>query len=273
MISYVAQDAGGANLVLHQALNDRSDKALYLFGYASEIANELGLDNWKKREFSDSFEKVVAGANGYAISNPERLLHKFQTSGIPIDGYLDGWDNLGNRFPGIKIRNYLVVDDISEKIAIDLFPGKVLRVENCYLINTLKSLASIRANLDGFTDSVLYLSRPKLNHTKYWPSHGEQCICSDLSLIHLHFRGQRIIVRDHPRLDSRLCIYDFPKENSVELCWSKGTKPLERDLAMSSIVVGAATPALYIAKEAGLTVFATELPKFPGASSIFNFLN
>jgi hypothetical protein len=272
MICYVAQDAGGANLVLHQALNDRADKALYLFGYASEMASELGLDSWTARKFSNSFEKVVAGANGHTISNPERLLNKFQTSGIPIDGYLDGWENLGNRFPGIKIRNYLVVDDVSEKIAINLFPGKVLRVENCYLTNTLKSLASIRANLEGFTDSVLYLSRPKLGNTKYSPSHGEQCICSDLSLIHLHFRGQRVIVRDHPRLDSRLCISDFSIENSLELSRSKGTKPLEQDLAMSSVVVGAATPALYIAKEAGLKVFATELPKFPGASSIFNFL-
>ena len=274
MIAYVAKDSGGANLVLHHALSSPNERSFYLFGIAKRIAFGLNIDYSNEESFSSLVSQVVSGANYPGeIGEMEKLLGKFQTHDIPIDGYLDGWEHLHNRFPEIKIRHYLVVDDYSESIARELYPGKVKRVNNYYLDSTLTKLYSLRDRMTEDPNSVLYLSRPNLVNKKRVTKHGINCICYDLQIIFLRLVPRSILVRDHPLLNSITCINDFSYSAGVKIIRTEGTSPLANDLAPCRVAVGAPTPALGIAKEAGLRVFALKNSASHQASLHFPILN
>lgn len=271
MIAFVAKDAGGANLVLHHALSIQTECKFYLFGIAKEIASELKIEQIVRNDSAKKLTHIISGANFPGeIGEQEILLGEFQAQGIPIDGYLDGWENLGNRFPGINVRNYLVVDDYSEARAKELYPGKVLRVKNFYLHSTLKEFYLLSKIIPQNPSGVLYLSRPKSKNSDSLEIHGKNCICTDLRTIEKSLSPTNIVVRDHPKLDSIICIREYSARKGLKISQSRGISSLANDLAKCSFAVGGPTPALGIAKDAGLKVYilgssqmSVGVPSFP----------
>jgi hypothetical protein len=274
VIAFVAKDSGGANLVLHHALSIQTECKFYLFGVAKEIAAELKIEQFKRNQSVNELTQIISGANFPGeIGEQEILLGKFQAQGIPIDGYLDGWENLANRFPGIDIRNYLVVDDYSEALARKLYPGKVLRVKNFYLHSTLNEFHSFSSIIPQNPNGVLYLSRPKLSDPGSQRLHGENCICTDLRTIEKSLSPTKIVVRDHPSLNSIICISEYSARKGLVICQSRGTSSLAKDLAQCSYAVGAPTPALGIAKDAGLKAYILSSSQMSAGAPSFPILS
>jgi len=274
VIVFVAKDAGGANLVLHHALAIASECHFYLFGIAREIAAELQIENLINSVSSNKVTHVISGANFPGeMGEMESLLGEFQAQGIPIDGYIDGWENLGNRFPGINIRNYLVVDDYSEALAKEIYRGKVLRIKNFYLDATLREFYLLRSTLEQNPKGLLYLSRPKLNQLGSYTLHGVNCICPDLQIIDKLLTPTYVIVRDHPLLDSTVCTIEFSVNKKIKISRSKGTSRLAKDLALCDTAVGALTPALGIARDAGLNVYTLDNSQLLSRAANFPILS
>lgn len=274
MIAFVAKDSGGANLVLHHALSIQTEYKLYLFGIAEKIASELKIEQFVRNQSVNKLTRIISGANFPGeIGEQEILLGEFQEQGIPIDGYLDGWQNLGNRFTGINIRNYLVVDEYSEALAKKLYPGKVLRVKNFYLHSTLKEFRLLSSIIPQNPSGVLYLSRPKLSDPGSQGLHGENCICTDLRTIEKSLLPAKIVVRDHPLLDSIICINEYSARKGLKISRSNGISPLAKDLAQCAFAVGAPTPALGIAKDAGLNTYILSSSQMSAGAPSFPILS
>ena len=274
MIGFVAKDSGGANLVLHHALSIQTECQFYLFGIAKKIASELKIEQVTRNRSVNELTHIIAGANFPGeIGELEILLSEFQAREIPIDGYLDGWENLGGRFPGINIRNYLVVDNYSEALAKKLYSGNVLRVKNFYLDTTIKEFNLLRSIIPQNPNGVLYFSRPKLSDPDSQWTHGKNCICSDLRIIEKILSPANVIVRDHPLLDSIICINEYSARKRLKISQSKGISPLAKDLAHCVFAVGAPTPALDIARAAGLNTYILGSSQISSGAPIFPILS
>lgn len=263
MIAYVAQDAGGANLVLHMALHSKSSYKVFAFGVAADIAKNLGISIDLKKSSVSEVTRVIAGANYRGtVKDSDKFLKVFEEMNLPIDGFLDGWYDLENRFPNIAIRNYLVVDRYSKNIAESIYGTKVRLVKNYYKSHVLSEYKCITKQLSedasrSRAGSILYFSRPLKQRGIESICSNPNCICPDLGLIKRHFSPSQILIRDHPRLNSNTCLISFSSQGTCKLTRSSGLWPLAPDLAKCDTAIGQSNPALLIAQAAGLRTYTT----------------
>jgi len=264
MNAYVAEDAGGANLTLHAALKDKEFSRVFVFGIAKDIASNLGVKAHSNEMEITGITRVVAGANAQGTAKAADLfLRRFNSMKVPIFGFLDGWDNLENRFPGLRIRKYLVVDEYSKRIAESIYgSSKVELSENHYRNQVLEDHANLVAKLSDAElikkqKTIIYFSRPSEGSGSEAKCTNSFCICADLSIILKKFPRFSVLVRDHPTLNSRKCILRFSIRHDLQIERTEGVTPLGADLSRCSVAIGQSNPALLIAQDAGLMTFTT----------------
>jgi hypothetical protein len=268
MIGFIAQDMGGANLVLHHAKNFNFDKKIFAFGPARKLCSQLKLEKFMSNDYELNFnsDSIIAGANFKNSSKKsDKLLRQFESRNLTIHGYLDGWEFLNCRFPNVKIENYFVTDHYAYNIAVKFFPGKVKMLPNYYLNQVKLDLDEIKlGNKFISNDSVLLITQPNIqnqdNYNKF--IHGQHCICSDLSKIFHSFLPRSIVVRDHVRLNSLDCINYFSSKFQINLVLTNSMLPLAQDLSNCKIICGAPNQALFFAQQLGFETYITKkVPK------------
>jgi hypothetical protein len=272
VIGVVVQDAGSSNLILHKMRQAQIDFEIYAFGPALQIARELGLSRFLKSKINAKVTRILAGANYRDVHGlPETILLNYERLSVPIDGVLDGWEYFTERFPGIKIRNYIVMDEIAYGIASSLFPGKVKLERNFYYEYEIASFLSLR-EIDSvsYFRTACYLSQPKPNLTFPKSHHGRDCICADLEkVVKSPYRPSKVLVRDHVKMNSANCVSTCNSALDVSIELTSRKLPLHVCLASSEFVFGAPSTALYIAQKSGLQAIAVDQsaswqgPKFP----------
>jgi hypothetical protein len=264
MIGFIAQDMGGANLVLHHAHFFRGKKLIFAYGPAKELAKTLNLTLEKPSNFE--LKEIIAGANSKNsnLESDKTLVH-FNKMDIPINGYLDGWQFYDERFLGLDINYFYVTDKFAEAIAIDLFPNKVRMMPNFYFEKVEKDFMKLKNNFQNKSNfDVLYFTQPKISNRDniFNLEHGQNCICFDLITVKKNLDPSCIIVRDHVNLNSSICLDYFSKLHKLFIVRSNAFKPLAEDLHISKVVCGAPTPALYFASELKFETYVTQdLPR------------
>ena len=275
MIGFVAEDMGGANLVLHHAKHTNSDKTIFAFGPAKNLCKLLNLESFVTNDTECNFDLIIAGANfKNSKKTSEKLLTNFVKKKIPIHGYLDGWEFLNERYKNTNIEKYLVTDYYAFRIVTEFYPGKVRLVQNYYFEQVKSDLRILQDGTEiGVTGSILYLTQPNIlnDSNRLKLRHGQDCICNDLFKIKDLLRPKKIIVRDHVRLNSLKCNSFFRTINNINLEYTSATAPLANDLIKCEVVCGPPNPALFLAQQIGLTTFTTkQLPKdWRGPNFIF----
>jgi hypothetical protein len=275
MIGFVAQDMGGANLVLHHAKFTNKDKTIFAFGPAKSLCKLLNLENFLTNNTEFDFDLIIAGANfKNSKKTSDKLLINFMKKNIPIHGYLDGWEFLNERYKNTKIENYLVTDNYAFSIVNELYPGRVKLVQNYYFDQVKLDYGIFKNGTDdSVADSVLYLTQPNITNDSNLLKlmHGQNCICDDLFKIKDLLGPKKIIVRDHVRLDSLKCIGFFRTKSNIVFKHTSATSPLASDLIKCEVVCGPPNPALFLAQQLSLKTFTTkELPKnWKGPNFIF----
>jgi hypothetical protein len=265
VIGFVSEDAGGANLVLHHALKYEFEKKICSIGVSSNICRQLFLNNSDPNDFLlgiSSFSLVIAGANyRNSFKQSDYLLSKIQEKNIPIHGYLDGWVFYDQRYPMLTISKYLVVDEYSFDLAEFFFPGRVELVPNYYFEYIKKEYNELKES-PGYLnreDSVLFLTQPKFSKTsEIVENHGNNCICQELEKIVIFLNPRKILIRDHPRLDSTKCIDYCRDHKEFILIRTRGFDPIAADFLNAKTVIGAPSTALYFSKLLGLDAFTLE---------------
>jgi len=262
MIAFVAQDMGGANLVLHHAKFTKENKKIFAFGPAKKLCNLLHLENYLTVNPMDNCDLVIAGANFQnSIKTSDLLLKDFESKGVKINGYLDGWEFYQKRFTNIIVHNYLVTDEYALRLAELYYPSKIKLIENFYLNQVRLDLNKLGLmNLVTVRNYVLYLTQPNILNirNKFNFLHNQDCICEDLWRIFTAINPDHVIVRDHSRLDSSECIKNFELITNNEIEKSSASVPLAHDLSKCSIVCGPPNQALYIAQQLGYKTLSTK---------------